>query len=109
MNRLPGYLKFCGAVGRGHSLKRERLAKQMGISVRRVKKMAEEARLAGIPILYNTDPRRGGLYLAETEREIEDGIEKLTRFAVSILRERRALKLALKKRRESVRQKELFG
>ena len=67
VNRLPGYLRFCGAVGRGHSLKRERLAKQMHISVRRVKKLAEESRLAGVPILYNTDSRRGGIYLAENE------------------------------------------
>lgn len=109
MNRLVGYLKFCGAVGRGHSLKRERLAKQMHISVRQVKKMSEEARLAGIPILYNTDSRRGGIYLAENEVEIQEGIDKMTRLALSLLRERSALKRALKKSRESVRQKQLFG
>ncbi len=109
MNRLPGYLRFCGAVGRRHSLKRERLAKQMHISVRRVKKLAEESRLAGVPILYNTDSRRGGIYLAENEAEIQDGIDMMTRLALSLLRERSALKRALKKRRESVAQRELFA
>jgi len=109
VNRLVGYLRFCGAVGRGHSLKRERLAKQMHISVRQVKKMSEESRLAGIPILYNTDSRRGGIFLAETDEEIQDGIDKMTRLALSLLRERSALKRALKKRRERVEQRELFG
>jgi len=108
-NRLVLFLRTHGHRGWGRAIKRESLAGWLSVSVRSVKHMAEEARLAGIPLLYSTDANAGGLYLAETEREIEDGIDKLTRLAVSILRERRALKLALKKSRESVRQKELFG
>ena len=109
MNRLVGYLKFYGNVGRERSWRRENLAKGMGISVRQVKKMAEEARLAGVPILYNTDSRRGGIYLAENDDEVQDGIDKMTRLALSLLRERSALKRALKKRRESVAQRQLWA
>jgi hypothetical protein len=70
--------------------------------------MAEEARLAGIPILYSTDANHGGIFLADSAQEIEEGINKLTRLALSILRERSALKRALKKRLESVEQRQLF-
>ena len=109
MNRLTAFLRGRGWVGRSHAIRRQVVASCMGISVREVKKLAEEARLKGTPLLYSTDSRRGGIYLAENEAEIQGGIDKMTRLAVSILRERRALKLALKKRQESVRQKELFG
>jgi len=109
MNRLVEFLERHGHRGWGRAIRREDLAGWLSVSVRAVKHMAEDARLAGIPLLYSTDAKAGGLYLAETEREIEDGIDKLTRLAVSILRERRALKLALKEQRAKVQQRELFA
>ena len=108
MNPLVKFLETHGHRGWGRAIKRDVLAGWLSVPVRAVKLMAEEARLAGIPLLYSTDAIAGGLYLAETEREIEAGIDKLTRLAVSILRERRALKLALAKRRSKEEQKELF-
>ena len=109
MNPLVKFLERHGHRGWGRAIKREALAGWLSVSVRTVKHMGEEARLAGIPLLYSTDAIAGGLYLAETEREIEDGIDKLTRLAVSILRERRALKLALKERRAKVEQRSLWA
>lgn len=109
MNALVKFLETHGHRGWGRAIKREDLAGWLSVSVRAVKHMAEDARLAGIPLLYSTDATAGGLYLAETDREIEDGIDKLTRLAVSILRERRALKRALKEQRSKVEQRELFG
>ncbi len=109
MNAVVAHLKRHGHVGWGRSIKRDVLAGWLSVSVRAVRNMAEEARLAGIPVIYSTDANEGGYYLAETEREIEAGVEKLERLALSILRQRSALKRALKDQRAKVQQRELFG
>ncbi len=109
MNKLVEFLKLNHRWGVIQAVRREDVAEQMRVSVREVKHMAEEARLAGVPIMYSTHSKRGGIFLASNEAEIENGIDKLTRLAVSILRERRALKLALKERRAKVEQVELWG
>ena len=108
MNRLVDFLKLNQRWGVAAAIRREDVAKRMRTSVRDVKHMAEDARLAGVPILYSTVKRVGGIYLAETEQEIEDGIEKMKRLAISILRERSALKRALKERQAKVEQRDLF-
>lgn len=108
-NALVTFLKLNQRWGVVHAIRREEVAKRMRTSVREVKHMAEEARLAGVPILYSTHKSRGGIFLAGTEAEIEDGIEKMTRMALTILRERSALRRALNARRGKVEQAELFG
>ncbi|MHC4176027.1 MAG: hypothetical protein ACYSWU_00885 [Planctomycetota bacterium] len=107
MNELVRF--FEGRRGKENAKTRLEISGWLGCSVREVKHLAEEARLAGVPILYSTDAKSGGIFLADTGQEIEEGIDKLTRLALSILRERSALKRALKKRREKVEQRELFG
>ncbi len=108
MNRLADFLKLNGYWGVEHAIRREDVARRMRTSVREVKHMAEEARLAGVPILYSTDKKRGGIFLAKTEAEIEDGIERMNRMALSILRERGALRRALKERLAKLAQRDLF-
>lgn len=107
MNELVKFLQ--GYRGKAQAKTRLELSHWLNCSIRDVKLMAEEARLEGIPILYSTDAKSGGIYLADTVQETEEGVEKLTRLALSILRERSALRRALKKRREKVEQRELFG
>lgn len=69
--------------------------------------ICEELRGAGYPVLYSTDSN-GGIYLAATEKEIEDGLVKLENLAMSILSEKAALRRALERMRESSVQKSLF-
>lgn len=109
MNRLVAFLERHGHRGRGRAIRRDALAGWLSVSIRDIKHMAEEARLGGVPVLYSTDANAGGLYLAQTDTEIEQGIEKLNRLAMSILRERGALRRALKARRAKVEQKDLFA
>lgn len=108
MNRLVDFLKLNHRWGAVQAIPREEVAKRMRTSVREVKHMAEEARLAGVPILYSTHSKRGGIFLAHNEAEIETGIEMLNRLALSILRERGALRRALKDRRAKIEQRDLF-
>lgn len=109
MNKLVEFLKRNGYLGREKAIRRKDVAGWLGVSVRDVKAFAEAARLEGIPVLFSTDAKRGGIFLASGEAEIENGIDKLTRLALSLLRERSSLKRALKKRRERVEQKQLWG
>ena len=76
MNRLVDFLKLNQRWGVVHAIRREDVAKRMRTSVREVKHMAEEARLSGVPILYSTHSKRGGIYLAADVSEIENGIDK---------------------------------
>ena len=109
MNRLTDFLKLNHHWGEAHAIRRDDVARRLRISVREVKHMAQEARLGGTPLLYSTDAKAGGLYLAKTEAEVEAGIEKMKRLAISILRERSALRRALKERRAKLEQAELFA
>ncbi len=79
---------------------RQDVAAWLCVSVRAVKAMAEEERLAGVPIGYSTDSKKGGLYLCETDLEIVELLKKIERLAISLLRERSALKRKLREKRE---------
>ena len=109
MNTLVESLKAHGNVGEARAIRRDALALRLGLTVREVKAQAEAARVLGEPVLYSTDAHSGGIYLGETEQEIEQGIAKLTRFARAILRERSALKRSMRARWQAQVQKELFG
>lgn len=108
MNRLVDFLKLNQHWGAVKAIRREEVARRMKTSIREVKHMAEEARLEGIPILYSTNKNRGGIFISKNEAEIEAGIDKMKRMALTLLRERSALKRALVKRREKVEQSDLF-
>ena len=106
-NVLVERLRRLGAIGQSHAVKRETLAGWLSVTVREVKAMAEEARLAGIPVGYSTDSTSGGLFLCERREEIRDCMGKLRRLALKLLREYSALKRSLSiERRE---QMELFS
>ena len=108
MNTLVERLKAHGNVGEARAIRRDALALRLGLTVREVKAQAEAARVLGEPVLYSTDAHSGGIYLGETEQEIEQGIAKLTRLALSLLRERSSLKRALRRSRERLVQRELI-
>ncbi len=108
MNRLVDFLQLNQHWGAAQAIRREDVAKRMRISVRDVKHMAEEARLDGIPVLYSTNKKRGGIFITADAAETEAGIEKMKRMALTLLRERSALKRALKERQEKMEQSDLF-
>jgi hypothetical protein len=107
MNPLVTYLRARAHIGKARAIRRNDLAAALGISVRDVKAHAEQARLAGTAVCYSTSATNGGLYLAANEQEVEEALRKLERLALSILRERSALKRARRRMLETGVQREL--
>lgn len=106
--KLSEFLKSRGKVGKANAMPREDVAAWLEISVREVKNLAQEERLAGVPIAYSTDSKTGGIFLAETPEEIEALLGKIQRLALSLLRERSALKRKLREEREKILQSRLW-
>lgn len=75
--------------------KRERIAEYLGITVRMVRKTAQEARKRGVPIGYSTDRKRGGLYICKDPVELRRAIKKIRGLALTLLGERRSLQQSL--------------
>ena len=111
MNALVAHLLNCGYVGSDSAITRTELAAAIGISVRAVKHLAEQARLDEYEretVCYSTSAIGGGIYLAADDGEVEAAEAKLRRLALSILRERSALRRKLRRRREAAVQGRLF-
>ncbi len=106
--KLSDFLRSRGCVGKDHAMPRLDVASWLGISIREVKGYAEVERLAGVPIGYSTDPKKGGLYLCDGEQEVLDLLAKIERLALSLLRERSALKRKLRENREKRLQSHLW-
>lgn len=81
--------------GTDGAMKRRNISLYLGCSVRQVKKMAEAARNAGIPIGYSTDNVTGGVFLCKTPTELKAAIKRIEGLAYTLLDERRLLKNAL--------------
>ncbi len=89
--RLVNFLKVEGPT------KRAEIARVLGCSIRRVKRMAEAARFGGIPIGYSTDNKSGGIYLCETQDQIRKVMRRLENLALTLLDERKQLRKCLDK------------
>ena len=88
--RLVSFLR-----GSDEPVKRRNIGLYLGCSIRKVKKMAEAARNAGIPVGYSVDGVHGGLFLCKTPYELRKSIERIEGLALTLLDERRMLKNAL--------------
>lgn len=96
MNVLVNYLKSRHYVGRPRAVTRSSAAAGLEVSVRDVRAMAEESRLAGDPegvVCYSAK----GLYLAEDASDIVAIRDRITRECKRRLLQRRGLKNALAK------------
>lgn len=102
MNKLVEYLKnpvaMAMAVGKENAIRRGTVAAGMGVSIRAVRRLAEEARKAGEFICYSTDSDGGGLYLAETDEERLDLMHQIRSECVRRLAQYSALRRALRGR-----------
>lgn len=95
MNRLTIYLRAKGHTGEAKAIKRIDLARALGTSIREVRALAEEARLAGEFVGYSTHSRRGGIYLAETSDERMGIYRRVRAECIHRLRQHRSLRRAL--------------
>lgn len=95
---LADFLKGTGHIGKAHAIRREELARVLGVSVREVKALAESERLAGRFVCYSPDAKTGGIYLAANDAERRDLMDQIERECLRRLRQRSALKRAMTNR-----------
>jgi hypothetical protein len=97
-NPLLSHLHAHGAIGKRNAIPRDILAASMRLPLRDVQALAEAARLDGEFVCFSKSAKRGGMYLAETDAERDELLDRLRRECLSRLKQRRSLRLALRNR-----------
>ena len=76
VDHLEKVVAAMGAVGRANARRQKLIARQMGVSTRRLQLAARQLRKRGVPLVSTCDPPLG-MYVAETNDEMESYLRQL--------------------------------